>query len=177
MRRGNPDNLYYNGEGYPDPTAYGAIKKNADDEKYKIVAKRWLRQYLELEKEVKTLSEEINALEEQWDNISVKMDGMPRGTDISDKTGNLAAKIADMVLELIERRSKATEKRNEIMKYIIDIGNRTWSRILYLHFIQGMSFERIAVDIDKSWRHTHRLYAEALIRVGRDLQKRNEDKR
>lgn len=172
MRRGNPDNLYYNSEGYPDPTAYSAFRSNGVDEKYKSVAKKWLRQYLDMEKELKTLSDEIAALEGERDSISVKMDGMPRGTDISDKTGNLASRLADLLVNMIDKRAEATEKRNEIVRYIMGLNNRTWSRILYLHFIKGATFERIAVDIDKSWRHTHRLYADALIYVGKDLARR-----
>lgn len=139
-----------------------------EDEKLK--AKKYLWQYKRLENELKTIAEEIVALEEQKDSITVKMDGMPHGSGISDKTANLAIKTADMLMESIEVRTRATEKRREIVERIMGLHDRYQSRILYLHFIQGETIEAIAEDINKSLRHTHRLYANALEKIGAELE-------
>lgn len=170
--QGNPNNPYNNSEGYADPTPYRVFKSTAEDERYKSIAKKWLYQYLNLEKQIKMLSEEIEELESERDSITVKLDGLPRGTDLSDKTANLATRLSDMLMKRIEMRSEAWEVREEIVDYINGMANRTHSRILYLHFIQGATFEFIAVDINMSWRHTHRMYADALIQVGKDLSRK-----
>lgn len=137
----------------------------------RLRAKNYLWQYKRLESELKTLTEEIEALEEQRDSITVKMDGMPRGTGVSDKTATLAVKTADLLMESIELRSRATDKRKEIVERIMALKNRYQSRILYLHFVQGETIETIAEDINVSLRHTHRIYADALEKIGEELEK------
>lgn len=169
--RGNPKNPYYNAEGYADPTPYRAIGSTAENEKLKHIAKKYLWSYKNIENDIKTLSDEITALEAQRDSITPKLDGMPRGTGVSDRTGSLATQTADLLLKRIEMRSDATKKRAEIVDFIMRLPNRLQSRILYLHFIHGHTFEWIAVDIDKSYRHTLRMYGEALIICGRMLEK------
>lgn len=169
--RGNPKNPYFNQEGYADPTPYRAIGSTAEDERLKHTAKKYLWSYKNIENDIKTLSDEITALQAQRDSITVKMDGMPRGTGISDKTATLATQTADLLLKRIEMRSAATARRAEIVDFIRQIPNRLQARVLYLHFIQGKPFEWIAVDIDKSYRHTLRVYGDALVICGRKLEK------
>lgn len=169
--QGNPNDPRRNQEGYLDLTPYRAIGGTAEEARYKAVAKKFLYQYKNLENDLKTLTDEVSALEEQRDSITIKLDGMPHGTGLSDKTASLASKTVDLLMQVIELRSEVTDKRAEVIEVIRKVKDRTKSRILYLHFIKGATFEYIAVDIDKSWRHTHRLYADALIEVGKMLEK------
>ena len=170
--RGNPNHPYYNAEGYADPTPYYACRDSAEDEKYKTIAKKWLYRYLNLETELKTLSDEINALKAQRDSMAIKLDGMPRGSGKADPTANMATDLADREKRLAEMRADAIRKRAEIVDYVLSIGNPVQSRILYLHFVQGKTFEYISgADINMSFRQTLRIYRDALIKVGRDLER------
>ena len=157
--RVNPNNPY---------TAYAG----GENEKLKRIAKKYLWRYKDLENEIKTLTDEINALEEQRDSITVKMDGMPHGSGKADKTATLASRTADLQTKQLELRLEALTQRAEIVDFIRQIPNKLQGRILYLHFVRGKTFEWIAEeDLAMSCRQVIRIYGDALVTCGKRLEK------
>ena len=167
MNVGNPKDPKRNSEGYADPTAYRALSYS-DEER---IARKFLNQYFEAKRKIKMLDKDIEQIEEEADNINIKLDGMPRGTDTSDSTGKLAITLADYYMERIELRNELWKKRREITHVIEQLSKMDYIELLKLRYIENLTWEKIAVEIDKSWKHMHRMHRYALQEVGKILKK------
>ena len=137
-----------------------------------MTAKEYLSQYWNLTEKLNELETDIERIEQEAGEVKLTLDGMPHGTDLSDKTGNYAAKLADMRMKAIEKRSEAWDKRIEIEDVIMRVTDSDYQRILYMRYILKAHWEEIAVDIHRSFRHVTRLHGEALLEVQKILDEK-----
>ena len=87
------------------------------------------------------------------------IDDMPKSAPITfDKIGEGLARLDD--LKII--RNKILNERIRIEKAISKIQNSVERRIIIMRYMQYLTFEEIAVMINFTWRHTHRLHSNAL---------------
>lgn len=159
-------------------------------------AKEYLLQVGIIDAQLKTIDANIERLRrelEALDDISLSSswtDGQPHGTKTSDPTGSKAVKLADsynakriklkdellqLEYEQLITRSKLWSARMEVCETIEKIiatkdpMAKTYYRILTMRYVEGESWEQIAVDIGYTWRHTIRLHGEALKRMEKIL--------
>lgn len=126
--------------------------------------KAFLRRYLDSRKKEKELLDELNTLESQYIFPSVNIDGMPHGSGGSDLSG-FAAQYDDIFGKLIEQYEKGLTIRAEITDAIEAMdAPESYKVLLRYRYIMGFRFERIASEMDYSWRHTLRLHGAALNR-------------
>lgn len=113
-----------------------------------MTTKEYLNQYIDACRDIEILELELKETMQEYDSINILMDGMPHGSGLSDRTGNLAAKISDMVMELIQKRNNAIEIKKQVGATIFKVKgvDQVLYMILYYRYIKGWSFERIAVD-------------------------------
>ena len=124
--------------------------------------KAFLRRYLDSRKKEKELLGELNTLESQYIFPSVNIDGMPHGSGGSDLSG-FAAQYDDIFGKLIEQYEKGLTIRAEITDAIEAMdAPESYKVLLRYRYIMGFRFERIASEMDYSWRHTLRLHGAAL---------------
>lgn len=182
MIQGNKDDARTNGEGYVDQTAYEAVKsaeRDFIDERRKKV-KEYLWQYLWITELVDDMERDLEDLREISGSLSVNLDGMPRGTDISDRTGNAAARLADLSSAITEEKMKREEKRWEIMGVISKVKDPALYKILRKRYIdfsvskKGRKYlrrwEKIAEEMDYyDLRYVYRKHNQALDEVARIL--------
>lgn len=133
-------------------------------------AKDYLMQCRQIEEQILQIDAEIQSLrDEQILLRSPWPDGQPHGTGKSDPVGNQAAKIADQIQTLevkqLKKRGELWLKRSEIIETIGMVQDEVLNRLLWLRYVQGVSFEEVAVDMHYSYRHVTRLHGEALQRV------------
>ena len=133
-------------------------------------AKDYLMQCRQIEEQILQIDAEIQSLrDEQILLRSPWPDGQPHGTGKSDPVGNQAAKIADQIQKLeikqLKKRGELWLKRAEIIETIGLVQDEVLNRLLWLRYVQGVSFEEVAVDMHYSYRHVTRLHGEALQRV------------
>ena len=183
MIQGNKDSMRTNGEGYVDTTAYEAMEraeKSQQDRRHE--AKKYLWQYLRLTEHVQDMEHDLEDLREVSASLSVNLDGMPRGTDISDRTGNAAVKLADLSALITDEKVKREEKRWEIMGVITKVKEPVLYRILrkrYIDFETGdygrkrlKSWVKIAAEMDfEDMRYMYRKHNQALDEVAKILQR------
>jgi RNA polymerase sigma factor (sigma-70 family) len=74
--------------------------------------------------------------------ITAGMDGMPHGTDVADKVGNISAKIADLTGEI----DRLHERRDELMAVLESLPPDEYGA-LHRHYIRGMTWEEVAEDM------------------------------
>ena len=130
-----------------------------------MTAKEYLRQYKLMTARIRNREHDLAELREERESISINLDGMPHGTSLSDKTARLAAQLADAEEEIIELRSEAWSIRMEIVRTLNKIQTPEYNTLLYLRYIEGKTWEQIAVEMHYTFRHTTRLHGDALREV------------
>lgn len=138
-------------------------------------AKDYLMQCRQIEQQILQIDAEIQQLrDEQILLRSPWPDGQPHGTGKSDPVGNQAAKIADQIQKLeikqLKKRGELWLKRSEIIETIGMVEDEALNRLLWLRYVQGVSFEEVAVDMHYSYRHVTRKHGEALLQVEKVLK-------
>lgn len=86
---------------------------------------------------------------------------MPKGgkqTDLSD----YMVKLDHVLYKVIRTKQECMVTKLEIECRIADMPDGVDSSILHKRYIEFKSWEQICVDLDYSWRQTHRLHSKAL---------------
>lgn len=124
-----------------------------------------LLQYKGTEKEINQLKERIEMLKEKKTSIKSQIiTDMPLGGEGVDTT-TLMIMIENAVEELIKKEENLLDIMLEIEECIDELDDPTERFILRARYIEGKTFEQIAVDIDRSWRHTIRKHGEILEKI------------
>lgn len=137
---------------------------------------------------IRKLKQEIEKLTE----VTVRSawpDGQPRGTKTTDPTGTTASRLADQNLERcrelhkqlleyeyeqLQEKSRLWSKSLEVYGLIGEIKDAVLYTIIVKRYIDGDTFEQIAVDINYTWRHTINLHGKALQEVQKLLDRNDE---
>ena len=158
-----------------------------------MTAKEYLRQYRAIASKLRAIDVMIADIRKELSNIGMVSirspwpDGQPHGSGTTDPTGSLAAKAADLgteerrealksqLLDLeireLRARSELWKKRIEIEETLGEVLDPIYHDVLHRRYIEGQSFELIAVELNYSYRHVIRLHGEALLEVDK-LQKK-----
>lgn len=130
--------------------------------------KRELRQYRALLAEIALLEEEQRRIAEGALS-AVALTGMPKGSGTADDTGRLAARLADLAYLIAAKLEEAIAVRLQIERAIEGLDGQ--ERVLMrLRYIEGKTWEEIAVAMHYAWAQVHRIHARALIKLCNDTQ-------
>lgn len=148
-----------------------------------MTAKEYLTEVQRIDADIQMLNAEIDKIRLEMsglidDTISSSWpDGQPHGTGTGDPVGEKAARHADRMrtkakelrMQLMSLETKLARIRSDrwtlrmhIIEDISKVPDPVHRRILSLHYLEGRSWEWIAVEIGYSYRHTTRLHGEAL---------------
>ncbi len=134
-----------------------------------MTAKEYLSQYKKLEELLQATEADLEELKEAYDHIQVQMDGMPRGTEISNPTEALALKITMMTYQVMEERTALLAKKRDIRAVISQIKEWKQIRVINLKYIEGKSWNEIAKEMHYTRRTITRLHGYALLQVTKIL--------
>lgn len=134
-----------------------------EKEAKKKVTKEELKAYIELRKERNDLKRRIVELEAvMYGPRSQRLDGMPRS---GSGTNYVQEERLDRMAELLEQYEA---KEAELTAALVEIENaikklEPRERLLVrLHYIDGQTWEQVAVEMGYSWRQVHRIHSDAL---------------
>lgn len=118
--------------------------------------KQFLWGFRDAQRKYRQLLERINELEAVLTSISIdysaeRVQSTP--ADMADKI----AKLSDLRTEYIDKAEEAVEKMEEICSVIDKVGG-SCGEVLHRIYIEGDRFEKIAVDLNYSYRHIGRLH-------------------
>lgn len=146
-----------------------------------MTAKEYLLQYKVLSVRIENAERDIDEIREERNSISIVLDGMPRGSAISDKTAKLAVLLADMESELLELRTEAWLKKLEIIRTIDKLTDPSEVRLLHLRYLDNYTWEKIAVTMNYTYQwvagtlHSNALQSvDKIINGGNNGQIRNK---
>lgn len=127
-------------------------------------AKEYLMQLRTLDNQLINKCEEVQKLEDMLTSINAASgDADKVKSSISqDKFGDTVAKIVDLQNEIKEEVNTLVEKTDEIKNVINKVEDQDLRNLLYQRYILGHKWEKIAVNMHLSYRHTLRLHGLGL---------------
>lgn len=125
--------------------------------------KQYLNQISRLDRMIKNKLLEISQLRELSMSVSaITNEERVQTTPNFDKIGTSYAKIDDMERNLDSMIDEYIDKKNEIISQIDSMEDEIHYEILFGRYIEKKTFEKIAADINYSFRNTTRLHGKAL---------------
>ena len=125
-------------------------------------AKDYLESYRLIQTRINILQSEINRLRTEAESVSINLDGMPKGTATDDKLSRIVADMADLEQTMLEEMSGLYIRRMRIVELLGQLKSHKHQQLLHKRYIECKSWERIAVEMDITWRHCYRLHGSAL---------------
>ena len=123
--------------------------------------KDFLMSYQKEKRRVRRLEEQLEELRRNKMSPSVTNDGMPHGTDKKDLS-DYAVKVDEVEQELVAARYSRICAFQEVQKRIEAMEDEREKDLLTYRYIRGMKWEEVAVKMDYSWQHLHKIHARAL---------------
>ena len=109
--------------------------------------KEELNQIYYLSKEIEMWRKALNRLQSMSLLPSQEITGMPFGSGISDKVGNLAVSEADIKDKIEELQKKAIEQQGKLIGYIQTIDDSLMRQIMYHRHVLCMKWNEVAMVI------------------------------
>lgn len=125
-------------------------------------AKDYLTEYKRIEARVRVLQTEVEKLRTDAEGMNINLDGMPKASGKPDKIARLAIQLAAYETDLADELSHLWSKRMEIVGKLGKLKEPKHFTILHARYIEGKTWERIAVDMDITWRYCYMLHGRAL---------------
>lgn len=126
-----------------------------------MTAKQFLKQYEEANNKALQHKREYEKQCELIGSVSMKMDGMPHGSNISKPTEEAALKLAESAKKWREAELEAIRIRQEVYEVIADIPGIE-GRVLYERYISLYKWEAICILLHYSWQGIHLVHRRAL---------------
>lgn len=123
--------------------------------------KELLKSYQKAKNDVRRLEKQLEELRISKLSPSIIIDGMPHGTHIGDLS-EYAARVDEIEQEIKAARYKCICIFQRIRSQIESLEDNNEKDLLTYRYLKGESWERVAVDLGYSWKHTHRIHARAL---------------
>lgn len=112
-----------------------------------MTAKDYLRQYKRIGERLRQMEKELEYIKAQIESMSGSGDGMPRGTDVSDRTGNLAVLIAESKQDYEHVLAESLRIRRNIEATVNAVEDPLQSQLLYERYIECKPWRTIASDM------------------------------
>lgn len=107
--------------------------------------------------------QQIEALNNLATSCSSVISDMPRcSSGRGSKVENTVIKLVDLQAEINEDMNKLIELKKEIGTVIKSLKNAEYQTILEKRYLCGLSWERIAVDMNYSIQHIYRMHDWAI---------------
>ena len=129
-----------------------------------MTAKQFLKQYEEANNKAIQHRREYEKQLELIGSVSMKMDGMPHGSNISGPTEEDALKLADKALRWKEAELEAIRIRQTVYEVIAGIPDKE-GQVLYERYIVLHKWEEICILLHYSWNGVHHVHRRALKKV------------
>ena len=126
---------------------------------------QYLMRYLDSKRRAKAILDEIRNLEDLATKVTVTFNDMPGGGGADDQLGAIVSHIMDLKADMVTQ-AKTIKAEQQIVQAVIDaVDDPDQRHLLRLRYINGYKWERVAVEMNYSFRHTLRIHGAALAAV------------
>lgn len=127
------------------------------------MTKEQLNTYRELKEERDDLARRIKDLElEKYGPRALRLDGMPRGGSGQNYVLEGQIDEGDELLALYQAKKAELEEALLAIETAIEKLRPRERQLVRLHYIDGLTWEQVAVAMSYSWRQVHRIHSNAL---------------
>jgi DNA-directed RNA polymerase specialized sigma subunit len=124
---------------------------------------KYLKRYITLDREIEHKLREIDHWRAKLTRIMPIYSTEPKGGgSIRGKTESIIAKIVDLENEIDADIDRLVAVRDGIKAIIEAVEDDRERLLLQYRYLDGKTFEKIAVEMHYSWRQIHRLHSKAL---------------
>ena len=109
--------------------------------------------------------EELQRLKSRAEKITSSVSGMPKGGNQGDRLQLAVDRICELEERLNGKIDAAVKRRKEMEAAITTVEDKTLQLLLQYRYIDGMTWEQIAVKMNYDYRWTLRLHGRALTRL------------
>ena len=124
--------------------------------------KTWLKSYRYLLKESERIDEELEYWRSRSEKMTREMTGQPSGPGGGDQVSHSVEKIVELEEKLEQKHRDLMERKTAIEKAIDSLPNETYRLLLKRKYINGNTWEQIAVKMNYNYRWTLYLHGRAL---------------
>lgn len=130
-----------------------------------MTAKEYLQQYRQAVNRVAAAQDHLDELREIAARITPHYGTSSGGQAAGDRLGEAVARIVDAEARVDAEIELLIATEREIEHTINSVEDSTLRTLLYERYINGKTWEQIAVILNYSWRQTVRLHGIALVAV------------
>ena len=128
--------------------------------------KEFLNQYRRAVTDIENLETEAEELENMAMGITIIAErDRVQTSGKKDRMAELAAKAADIRIDIMNKRTEALEMMHKVSRLIAGMGNDRYRKLLHMRYIKGAAWEEIAVAMHYSIKHVYKLHGWALQEV------------
>ena len=131
-----------------------------------MTPKEYLQRYRDAAKRARAALDHLDELRSMATRITPNYGGEGGGThQTGDKLGAAVARIIDAENRVSDELEMLEATEREVVNTISAVHDATLSTLLYERYVNGKTWEQIAVQLNYSWRQTVRLHGVALSAV------------
>ena len=112
-----------------------------------MTIKEYLNGYKRIVIRIRVLERDIQKLVAEIGGGALKMDGLPHGSSLTDTTGEIAVRLADMKAKRMDMLLEAYEKRDEIEDVILSVPDPIYMQLLHDRYVRLMNWNDITDDL------------------------------
>ena len=128
-----------------------------------MTAKEYLSQARFLDDRINSKIQQISSLNELATKCTATISDMPHSPNSGGSTmADAVCKIIDLQEEINKDIDRLVDLKREIMGVIKSVPNVEYQTILEKRYLCFISWEQIAVDMNYSMQHIHRMHSSAL---------------
>lgn len=137
-----------------------------------VEAKEFLNQYKNALITIRNLEAEAKELETLATKTTIGTnDERVQSSGRKDRMAELATKLADVEMEIMEKRTEALAVMRKVGRVIISVENPDYRHLLHMRYIERHTWEEIAVEMHRNYRWILRLHGRALETVAEILNR------
>ena len=126
--------------------------------------KKWLRRYLDLNGAINQKILELDAVRSLCEKVTPSYSGMPQQPGNSTKD-NSYLRLVTMSQKIDREIDRYVDMREEIQTAISMVDDIQLRTLLSLRYINGLTWEKIAVEMNYDYRWILRLHGKALSEI------------
>ncbi len=135
-----------------------------------MTAKEWLGRAWEIDSEIRSLKREALSAKDLAFRVTAYLDDVKVQTSKEHVTENAMVRYLDYSERIVERMAELFSVKLEIYEAILRVDSTTCRTLLSLRYLQYLTWEQIAEEMDVDVRHVYRLHKSALEQVAWALE-------
>lgn len=134
-----------------------------------MTKKEYLLQYKDAQREVDRLINERARWIARATKVTPTYTGMPHGGSGEDRMQDAVERLSEVEKELNEKIDKLVDLRREVDAAISTIGDTRLETVLRYRYIDCMTFEKIAVEMNYCYKQICRMHGDALQKMSNNV--------